>query len=158
MKKRKGTVLLVLLCLFLTACRTESKTLDVKACAAALAEQGTYDDVLSETSRDIFEMLYYGVDMNTIEDVTLYMSTGATAEEVMVAKCISEKEAVTLQGLAQERLEYLKSSFENYVPKEVPKIEEALLQQTGCYVILCISSDSSKAAEILAAEWQTETK
>ena len=136
-------------CLMIAACGKRESSLNVTETAQALSEQGSFEDTLSEAQNNIFEMLYYGVDMNTVEELRFYMSTGATAEEVMVAKCTTEAAAETLTGIARERVAYLKSSFENYVPKELTKLENPVLRREGRYVILCISADDNKAKSIL---------
>lgn len=148
----KKTVLgfgMAVLCLMLFACGKTETQLNVTETAKALVEQGVFEDTMSETQSNIFEMLYYGVDSSTVEELAFYMSTGATAEEVMVARCVTEEAAETLEAIAKERVTYLKSSFENYVPKELTKLENPVLQREGRYVILCISADDQTAKNIL---------
>lgn len=149
MKKIFCILGMAVLCLLMGACGEKAAQWNVEETAAALVSEGSFEDKMSEASADIFEMLYYGVDMSTVEELSFYMSTGATAEEVTVVRCSSEEAARKLETIARERVQYLKDSFENYVPKELTKLENPVLKQEGVYLILCISADDNKAAQIV---------
>ena len=40
-------------------------------------------------------------------------------------------------------------SFRDYIPEETKRVENAVLEQRGKYVILCVSGDPDKAEEII---------
>ena len=42
-----------------------------------------------------------------------------------------------------------KEVFESYLPEEVFKIDNSILETKGNYLIFCISGDSNKASEII---------
>ncbi len=155
MKRHIGGWMAVLLCLLLCACGgTTNVTMNVSETGKALCTQGTFEDTMSEANANIFKMLYGATDdtaeaLSYVEELSFYMSTGATAEEIMVARCKDAEGARQLMQAAKDRVEYLKTSFENYVPKELTKLQNPVLRQEGTYVILCISADDVAAEKII---------
>ena len=77
------------------------------------------------------------------------MSSGSTAEEVAVFTAPDEATASTMKNNVQEFLNDQKTSFEDYIPEEAQRIDDAVLVVKGNYVILCVSGDSDKAQEII---------
>ena len=51
--------------------------------------------------------------------------------------------------IIETKIDERKIDFENYLPKEVFKLENYNLESNGNYIILCISNDSDKANEII---------
>ena len=50
---------------------------------------------------------------------------------------------------AQKRLESQKAAFENYAPKEMEKLNKAIIFQKGNYVVVCITDDGDNAQKVL---------
>lgn len=99
----------------------------------------------------MFQMIY-GISQEDIEEYEAYVSTGATAEEIAVIKAKDEATAESMEEKLTERVEAQKNSFANYIPKEVEKLEEAVVYQEGVYVVLSISNDDEKAEEIISGK------
>ena len=51
--------------------------------------------------------------------------------------------------MVKQRVTDQKASFEGYEPKEVEKLEKAIVKRVGKVVVLSVSNDSDKANEIL---------
>ena len=78
----------------------------------------------------------YGITKEEIESITAYLGTGASAEELV---CIKTKDTDKIKSLMTQHLEEQKKNFESYLPDEVPKIESALVEVKGDYVIVCVA-------------------
>lgn len=89
--------------------------------------------------------------MEVAEGVTsiFYMSSGDTAEEVLVITAPSEEAAIAMKENVKVFLEEQADSFAKYVPATVTRIEDAVLVQKGVYVVLCVSDESQKAETII---------
>ena len=79
----------------------------------------------------------------------MYMSSGSTAEEVVVLTTPDESAAQTMYTNVQQFLKDQRSSFEDYIPAEAKRIDDAVTVQKGNYVVVCVSGDSDKAKEIV---------
>lgn len=146
---------MVCLTLFtLTGCSEEKKedrVIDVHTMAQSLLNDITYEDQLTKVEGNMFQMIY-GISQEDIEEYEAYVSTGATAEEIAVIKAKDEATAESMEEKLTERVEAQKNSFANYIPKEVEKLEEAVVYQEGVYVVLSISNDDEKAEKIISGK------
>ena len=137
---------IAMLALF-TGCsqKKDPVTLDTDALVNELLEDAEFEDELNAIDEDTVKKLY------GIEDFTsaqVYISSGATAEEIAVFAFDTEDAATAGLEKAQERIADQKADFETYIPKEVPKLDSAIVQQYGTYVILCVSNGDT-AGEII---------
>ena len=76
------------------------------------------------------------------EDVVgqqVYVSTGATAEEIAVFEAVDADAAQRIEAAVLQRIADQKTSFEDYLPAELPRLEDPFLFVKGRYVVLCIS-------------------
>ena len=132
--------------LLLAACGSESKTIDAAALADSLATDISYDDTLEKLGDDDVSM-YIEVPEGVKSYV--YMGSGSTAEEVAVFEAPDKDTAVTVKDNVQTYLDDQSDSFQDYIPEESKRIGNAVLEQKGQYVILCVSGDSDSAKEII---------
>lgn len=82
-------------------------------------------------------------------DIDLYMATGTYADEFVIFDTDSADDAEKVKAIAETHISEIKASFSDYLPEEVPKIDNAILITHGEYVILCITDDHEKAASII---------
>lgn len=152
--KMKKIIAAMMVCLTLftvTGCSREKKedrVIDVHTMAQSLLNDITYEDQLTQVEGNMFQMIY-GIAEDDIEEYEAYVSTGATAEEITVIKAKDKATAEAIEEKLSERVAAQKASFESYIPKEVEKLEEAIVYQEGVYVILSISNESDKAENIV---------
>ena len=119
--------------------------------AQSLQESLSFEYELSKLSDDAANRLY-SLDGNILEEQAVYVGVGgALADEVSVWRVKDEKDAATVKEAAEKRVENQEASFENYVPEEMPKLENAVITVDGDTIILCVSSDSDKAKEVIAS-------
>ena len=131
--------------------KKEDRVIDVHTMAQSLLNDITYEDQLTKVEGNMFQMIYW-ISQEDIEEYEAYVSTGATAEEIAVIKAKDEATAESMEEKLTDRVEAQKNSFANYIPKEVEKLEEAVVYQEGVYVILSISNDDEKAEEIISGK------
>lgn len=154
MKKKIAAIMFLIMLGTLAGCSKEKKedrVIDVHTMAQSLLNDITYEDQLTKVEGNMFQMIY-GISQEDIEEYEAYVSTGATAEEIAVIKAKDEATAESMEEKLTERVEAQKNSFANYIPKEVEKLEEAVVYQEGVYVILSISNDDEKAEEIISGK------
>ena len=147
MKKWVITVAAFLI-LFTSSCNApkETITIDVSNTAAALVEALSFEDELSEIDEGIVPMLYELPD--TVVETAVYISSGATAEELSVFSFSEEKGAKEKEENIKLRIESQKESFENYIPDEVKRLEKAVIYRKGCDLIFGVSSDEDILTKI----------
>lgn len=151
MKKKNIFLKLVAICsmasVLLLGCGSSSPvSVDTAALTTSLTSDISYDNELSELSED--DITNYVTVEDGVKGV-MYMSSGSTAEEVAVFTAPDEATASTMKNNVQEFLNDQKTSFEDYIPEEAQRIDDAVLVVNGNYVILCVSGDSDKAQEII---------
>ncbi len=154
MKKKIAAMMFLIMLGTLAGCSKEKKedrVIDVHTMAQSLLNDITYEDQLTKVEGNMFQMIY-GISQEDIEEYEAYVSTGATAEEIAVIKAKDEATAESMEEKLTDRVEAQKNSFANYIPKEVEKLEEAVVYQEGVYVILSISNDDEKAEEIISGK------
>ena len=150
MKKILALVLALAAMLIVSGCggNAPAKEIDINEVVDALENQITYQDSLSPLTDDMFNSVYM-LDASLIKNAVAYVSTGATAEEIIAIELTDESAADTVKAAMEDHLVYLKEGYADYGPQEVPKIEDAVLTVSGKYVFLSISDDSAKAKEII---------
>lgn len=147
---KKKISMIVAICLsvgMLTACGgSKEVSIDTSALANSLVNDIAYESELSELSSDEIENYIDVVD--EVEGI-MYMSSGSTAEEVVVFTAPDTSAAQTMLANVETFLADQKSSFEDYIPAEAKRIEDAVKVSKGNYVVVCVSGDSDKAKQII---------
>lgn len=143
---KKLFALTACLLLSLTACSSQGKIDDGEALAKDLSEKITYQDELNLMDESLAKQLY-GID--DAENLWVYTGSGATAEEVGVIQMADEASAKDALEKAQQRIETQKDAFTSYVPEEIPKLEKAVTEQYGEYVVLSVSDTPEQAKEVI---------
>ena len=154
--KKKITLLICLILLAtltLIGCGKDGQktdtTWDLNAITNSLLNNITYTDSLSEMSPDLMAYLFPDVDPADVAEQYIYISTGSTAEEIAVFRGVDEAAAERIEAGLQARIEMQMESFTDYVPLEVKRLEDAVLERKGTSVVLSVSGEPDKAKEIL---------
>ena len=149
MKKLLAMLLALALFAFATGCGDKAGAeLDVAALGAELAQADIYDDIVSEMPAELVPH-FYSYNDGDVTECVLYQSTMAAAEEVFVAKCADEAAASRVKAACEQRVTDQIAAYESYVPAEVPKLQSAVLQVYGNYVIFVVSRDAATAQSII---------
>lgn len=147
MKKTIKRVLCLMLCAltifaFAGCSGSETKELDIEKLSTDLLEQVEFKDTLTKIDSDMISKLY---SIDYAEDEIVYVSTGATAEEIALFKLKDSSDAQKAYDAVNKRLDYQKNSYELYIPEEMVKLDAAVVELYGNYVIFCVSDgDTAK--------------
>ncbi len=139
MKRSIAGLMVLAMVLCLASCG--SKEADLKDMAKDLLDSGAFTDQLNEPAEGVAQQIY-GFDAADVQEYVMYYGTGATAEEIFLAKCTDSAAAKRIQGLCQTRVQNQVATFESYVPTEVPKLQNAVVGTAGQYAVLVVSNDS----------------
>ena len=150
MKKFLGAALTLALLLSLAACGGKEEEIAPfsPTDASALLESGAFSEVLESIDTDIACALY-GIDETTVTGAAVYGSTGTTAEELAILTFTDEEAAQAALTLLGYRVADRKDAMADYIPGEVPKLEEAVLEQRENTVLLVVASDYDPVKEFL---------
>ena len=149
-KKMMTVMITVCLCaVLLTGCGSE-KSLSVSASQLAdkLAQEVGFTDQMSKTEERILYTLY-DMEESAVSEAVVYMSTGATAEEIAVITVSDAGNVSKAEEAVKARVESQKEAFENYVPEELTKLSDPVIRTVGNTVILCVSNHNDKAEQII---------
>lgn len=83
-------------------------------------------------------------------EILLYRTDGYYADEFAVFTSDSASDADAVYDTVTAHVRDLKDSFTDYLPEEVPKIDDAIVEKYENYVILCITDDTDTAKDIIA--------
>ncbi len=148
---KKFSILLTLLMVVLVAAGCSSSqpaALDVQQTADKLAQEVSFQDQLTKMDQDAALKLY-DLTADDVETASLYVGTGATAEEISVWQGKDADAAKKIQDAVNTRIENQKESFVDYNPEEMPKLENPVVVAKGNYVVLCLSGDNENAKKII---------
>ena len=115
---------------------------------AELLDSSYFTDLLSEMDLDVALELY-GIDASQVDSCSVYLGTGATAEEIAVFKAKDADSAKAIADALKDRVSSQIAAYENYVPAEVPKLKSAILRSSGVYSIYVTAADAKAAGEII---------
>lgn len=158
MKKMTAAVLCGAMALtVLTGCskKEEQADLALPEVAQALQTQLAFKDNLNQLDDTMLANFYPSVDLSKLEEYVVYVSgTGSTAEEIALFEVKSAEDAQMIQAAVDERLTDQKIAYQDYVPEEMVKIENAVVKTGGNYVLVVLCDETDKAGEILSGYLQ----
>ncbi|MCI9275463.1 MAG: DUF4358 domain-containing protein [Clostridia bacterium] len=122
-------------------------TIDINELSKDIIENIEFEDELNKTDNETASKLY---DINNFTSQSVYMSSGATSEEIAIFE-FEDKEAckVALEK-ANKRIEEQKQNFKDYMPKEMKKLENAMIKNKNQYLIVCITNHPEEVGRILS--------
>lgn len=133
------TIVLTAALILLSACAAPAdgeRELDLDALAEELLESGIFEEELNPADGEIAPKLY-GID--DAVSFRLYVGSGATASELALLEFETEEDAKAALPLAQARVDAQTESFASYLPGEAEKLDNAVVEQHGRYVVVCVS-------------------
>ena len=149
MMKHSLTKLLCLaaaLCLLLGACSAPadsgSAAFDPEAATQAVLDSGAFSVELTELDAALlYDFSGYGLDSSTLTASKAYSASGF-AEQVSVTVWKDEASAKAAVDMFKTYLEDMAATYKDYAPAEVPKLENAVLEQRGTSVLLAVANDA----------------
>ena len=157
MMKHSLTKLLCLaaaLCLLLGACSAPadsgSAAFDPEAATQAVLDSGAFSVELTELDAALlYDFSGYGLDSSTLTASKAYSASGF-AEQVSVTVWKDEASAQAAVDMFKTYLEDMAATYKDYAPAEVPKLENAVLEQRGTSVLLAVANDADAVKTAVA--------
>ncbi len=128
--------------------KSDNVEISVGDLAEKLSTELTFEDSLSKLDNAV-ALKYYGIDEASVKDCAIYISTGATAEEIAVFEANSADDADAILAACQDRKNKQVTSYSDYKPSEVDRLEHFVMSREGNYVVFCVNDDIEKAQEII---------
>ncbi len=151
MKKLFTITLIAVLALSLVSCGGSSAsdfTLDTAALVNELHGASLFVDTLNPIQETALSKVV-GVSTDCVTSFTYEMGTGVTGEELGVITCDTEANAKkVLEEVKAHQEDYIKQ-YENYAPDAIPRMEGAVLEQKGVYVIYIAAENNETAHSIV---------
>ena len=152
MMKHSLTKLLCLaaaLCLRVGACSAPADSgtpaFDPEAATQAVLDSGAFSVELTELDAALlYDFSGYGLDSSTLTASKAYSASGF-AEQVSVTVWKDEAAAQAAVDMFKTYLEDMAATYKDYAPAEVPKLENAVLEQRGSSVLLAVANDAGAA-------------
>ncbi len=138
----------MLLVISLLGCGAEA-AVNINAAALAADISALYSDgpiELLELDSESAEVRYGIGGLCT----SIYCETSVTvsSDEILIAEALGADEAEQMINLLKKYRDERAELFAAYAPSEVPKLEKALLERTGKYVIFVAAEDTSEAEKV----------
>lgn len=135
--------------LSLTACGGKEKdvTIDTAALAKDLQAAVT-SDTLAQTAAEMLPAIYFYDEQSVVSSIA-YASSGATACEVAVVQSKDSSYTSEMEKLFQTRVDSQSDLYASYNEGEVTKLDNAIIESTGTYTVLCVCDDVDTAKDVL---------
>lgn len=147
---KKLVVLMTVITTLLVGCTGKTETnVDVKELASEIATDIEFKDELSEVDKDLVETIYPNVDMSLIEDSCVYYNGGSTVEQIAIFKAKDEKSAREFQDGLEKCIQSQIDTNRNYLPDEIPKLEDPVLKVQNQYVFFVVSEHNDEVSKLL---------
>lgn len=121
-------------------------TIDINKLTEDIMENIKFEDELNKVDKSVVANLY---DINNAISQEVYMSSGATAEEIALFEFANKEEGKKGLEKANKRIEEQKQNFKDYMPKEIKKLEDAIVISKNNYLIVCITDKQEEVKIIL---------
>ena len=135
-----AVILIITIAIFIFENTNKEITIDIDKLSENIIKNVEFEDEMNITDAETVKKLY-NID-NTISE-KVYLSSGATAEEVAIFEFESKENAKEAVEKVNERIENQKSSYSGYAPKEVKRLEDAVLIQKDKYIVFCVTEDKN---------------
>lgn len=170
MKKTKLLFVIGICMCLLAGCKKENTTAEESTRAQnklpcsqiieKLLEQvtTTHNDKKLQYSDDAYEEYFdylYDASIEKIADGAFAYASESYADEITVLRLQDSKDDSYLTKKLQARIESRKQDFNGYKPEEVEKLQNAVIDQSGDYIIMVVADDADaiiKAFQTIMSE------
>lgn len=124
-------------------------TLDVAHMGETMMSQLTFADTLVPMEEEIAAEVF-GV-AGVYNTMSVYGSTGATAEVLLILRCESATDAETAAARLADYRDEMAAVYADYNMTESEKLTNAVLKCEGRYVLFCVTPDPAAVTEAYRA-------
>ena len=114
-------------------------------------DAGAFSEPLDEVDGDTAFMLYHlgdaGLDREELADCKVLRSSGATCEEaaVLIFKWADGDKSSEVKSALDSYVQAQIEANQNYRPDDIPKLENAIVEQQGDSFLLIVANDAEAA-------------
>lgn len=119
--------------------------IDMTAAANSLLTGVTFAEELQPTSENI-ALKRLGINEADVESCIAYASTNAVVDEFAVVKATNPE---GVESSIRSHIDSQIQTYQSYAPDEVAKLNSAIVQVSGDYVIYVVSSDNTAAQSVV---------
>lgn len=142
--KRCAAALAAALCVTAAGCGKQQAAINPADALNTLKESTTFTDQMTDMD-SAGTCRFYDVSTDLVQDSAAYVGSGATAESMAVFEATDNSAAESIADALQTFTDNWIKSYSDYKPEEVPKLESAVLEQDGVYVVFCVTADNAAA-------------
>lgn len=126
---------------------TASGKIDTDALVKEVLEGVKFDTELERVKDDVTKNMITAASEDT--EIELYMGEGTWADELLIVTVTDEKQLSSEIEAVRGHLLNMQQSFQDYLPKEAKKIDDAIILQAGKYIVACVSPQKNEAKKII---------
>lgn len=116
--------------------------------SAVASKSSLFDEALVESTASR-GLTLFGIDASEVAEAAYYAASAAVADEILVVQLASGASASSIRSDFEGRQAVQAEDYEDYVPSEVPKINNAVIYQNGDIMVFCVSNDASAVRSTL---------
>lgn len=149
MKKFIAILLVAAVFAGLVGCGGKDVSFDAAALSSELLGSSAFSVALDELPSSKAGV-FYNVDSSKVVNAVMYHGSGISKEQFAIFEASDEAAAKAMVPVLQNLVEEWIEADRDYAPAEVPKLESAVLRQSGKNVILVVANDGDAAAKIVS--------
>lgn len=127
--------------------KNKTKTVDTKTLAETVISEVAFETELVRMDETVIESMITTAQEGT--SVELYMGEGTCSDELLIVTAPDEASTQAEIENVQKHLTEMQQSFQDYLPKEAKKIDDAVILQMKNYIVACVSSDGDNAKRVI---------
>lgn len=127
--------------------KNSPESVDTKALIDTALSEITFETELTLMDDTVTESMI--TTSNDSTKIQLYMGEGTCSDELLVMTAQDSDSIKKEVENVQKHLTDMQQSFQDYLPKEAKKIDDAVILQGKNCIIACVSGDKDKAKKVL---------
>lgn len=132
------------LCVTVTGCGKQQAAIKPTDAVQQLRESVTFTDQMTDMD-SAGACRFYDIGTDLVQDSAACVGSGATAESIAVFEATDADAAARIADALQTFTDSWIKGYSDYKPEQVPKLESAVLEQDGVYVVFCVTADNAAA-------------
>lgn len=131
--------------------KASGKKINIDAISKSFLEGITFETTLTPIDKEVVQGM---IELQRGSKCALYMGEGTFSDELLIVTSKSKSSAKKDQKAVENHLQEMKKSFEDYIPEQAVKVENAVVVRCGCYVIACVTKDNDNAKKQIVDAFQ----
>ncbi|MEG0913253.1 MAG: DUF4358 domain-containing protein [Oscillospiraceae bacterium] len=148
MKKVIITLTAIVLILSLAACGSKNVEMDIAAVSKEISGASLFLDADLQSVKAENITGQTGIDTSACASAEYHNGAAATGEEWGLFECNSAKDAEAMVTQLEAHRDSLMTTYKDYAPDAVPRIENAVIMSKGQYVVFITAEKYAEAQKI----------